>query len=70
MGAHVLELVVEFDVLGNGNAVFGNTWRAERLVEHDVAALWTKSDLHGIGENVDAAQHTIPRIYSELDFFS
>src|SRR5262249_10013157 len=38
LGAHVLELVIEFDLLGDGDAVLGDAWRAPRLVEHDIAA--------------------------------
>src|SRR3974390_1666028 len=37
--AHVLELVLKFDFLGDGYAVLGDTGRAERFVEKDVAAL-------------------------------
>ena len=37
--AHVLELVGELDLLGDGDAVLGDARRAERLVEDDVAAL-------------------------------
>ena len=37
--AHVLELVGEFDFLGDGDAVLGDARRAERLVDDDVAAL-------------------------------
>ena len=55
LGAHILELVVEFDFLGDGDAVLGDTRRAERLVEHDVAALRAERHFHRIGENVDAA---------------
>ena len=39
LGAHVLELVGELDLLGDGHAVLGDAGRAERLVEHDAAAL-------------------------------
>jgi hypothetical protein len=38
LGTHVLELVVEFDLLGDGDAVFSNAWSAPRLVEHPIAA--------------------------------
>ena len=55
--AHVLELVLELDLLGDGDAVLGDARRAERLVEDDVAALRAERHLHGVGENVDAAQH-------------
>ncbi len=33
LGAHVLELVVEFDLLGDGDAVLGDARCAERLVD-------------------------------------
>ncbi len=56
LGAHVLELVLELDFLGDGDAVLGDAGRAERLVEHDVAALGAERDLHRIGKNIDAAQ--------------
>jgi hypothetical protein len=39
LGAHVLELVLKLDFLGDGDAVLGDAGCAERLVEHDVAAL-------------------------------
>ena len=60
--AHVLELVLELDLLGDGDAVLGDARGAEALVEHDVAALGAERDLHRIGEDVDAAQHAVARI--------
>src|SRR4051794_9180690 len=68
--AHVLELVLELDLLGDSDAVLGDAGSAERLVEHDVAALRTERDLHCVGENVDAAKHLVARIDGEFDFFS
>ena len=62
LGAHVLELVGELDLLGDGDAVLGDAWRAEGLVEDDVAALRAERDLHGVGENIDAAQHAVASI--------
>jgi len=59
LGAHVLELVFEFDFLGNRDTVLGDARCAEGLVDHDVAALGAEGDLHRIGENVDAAQHLV-----------
>ena len=38
LGAHVLERVVELDLLGDRHAVVGDGRGAELLVEHDVAA--------------------------------
>src|SRR3982751_1414843 len=39
---HVLELVREFDLLGNRHAVLGHPRGAEALVEHHIAALGTE----------------------------
>ena len=62
LGAHVLELVLKLDFLGDRHAVLGGAGRPERLVDDDVAAFRTKRDLHGVGENVDAAQHALAGI--------
>ena len=59
LGAHVLELVLELDLLGDGDAVLGDAGRAEALVEHDVAALGAERHAHRVGEDVDAAQHPV-----------
>ena len=64
--AHVLELVLELDLLGDGHAVLGDARSAERLVEHDVAALRAERNPHRIGENVDAAQHAVARVDGEF----
>ncbi len=70
LGAHVLELVFQLDLLGDGDAVLGDARGAERLVDHDVAALRTQRDLHRIGEDVDAADHLVAGIGGELYVFS
>src|SRR6185437_6951848 len=57
--AHVLELVFELDLLGDGDAVLGDARCAEALVEHDVAALGAERHLHGVGEHLDAVQHAV-----------
>src|SRR6185503_14983461 len=67
--AHVLELVLELDFLRDRHAVLGDARGAERLVEHDVAALGAERNLYGIRENVDAAQHAIARVDGEFDVF-
>src|SRR5712672_3301425 len=66
--AHVLELVLKLDFLGDSDAVLGDAGCAERLVEHDVAALRTERDLHRVVENFDAAQHPVAGIDAEFDF--
>src|SRR6266403_237076 len=67
--AHVLELVLKLDFLGDGDAVLGDAGCAERLVEHDVAALGAERDLHRVVENFDAAQHLVAGVNAEFDFF-
>ena len=52
LGAHVLEGVVELDLLGDGHAVVGDGRGAELLVEHDVAAAGPEGDLDRVGELV------------------
>ena len=69
LGAHVLELVGEFDLLGDGHTVLGDARGAEAFLDHDVAALWPERDLHCIGENIDALEHPVAGIEAELDFF-
>src|SRR5690606_24978981 len=49
LGAHVLVLVLQFDFLGDGDAVLGDARSAERLVDHDVATLGAERYLHRIG---------------------
>src|SRR5437764_14006466 len=68
LGAHILELVVKLDFLGDGDAVLGDAGSAERLVEHDVAALGAERNLHRVVEDVDAAQHAVAGIDAEFNF--
>src|SRR5258708_942224 len=68
LGAHVLELVLKLDFLGDRNAVLGDARRAERLVQHDIAALRAERHSHGIGENIDAAQHLIAGVNRKFYF--
>ncbi len=69
LGAEILELVLELDLLGDGDAVLGDAGRAERLLDHDVAALRTQRDLDGVGEDVDAAQQLVAGVGGELYVF-
>ena len=54
LGAHVLERVLELDLLGDGHAVVGDGRRAVLLVERHVAALRAEGGLDRVGEDVDA----------------
>ena len=49
LGAHVLELVLELDLLGDGDAILGDTGSSERFLDHDVAALRAERDLDCVG---------------------
>ena len=69
LGAHVLELVGEFDLLRHRHAVLGRARGAEALLDDDVAALGAERHLHCIGENVDAAEHPLTRIGAEFYVF-
>ena len=67
LGAHVLELVLELDLLGDRDAVLGDVGRAEGLLEDDVAARGAQGDRHRVREDVDAAQDAVARVLAELD---
>ena len=66
--AHVLELVLELDLLGDGDAVLGDARGAEALVDHDVAALGAEGDLDRVGEGVDAGEDAFARVAREAYF--
>src|SRR5689334_1797882 len=59
LGAHVLELVGQLDLLGDDDAVLGDPGRAIALVEHDVAPLGAEPHLDRADEQVDTAQHLV-----------
>ena len=69
LGAHVFELVFEFDFLGDGDAVLGDARSAEALLDDDVTALGAQGHLDRIGQDIDAAQHLVASIGGELNFF-
>ena len=66
--AHVLELVGELDLLGDGDAVLADARRAKTLLEHDVAALRAKRHADRVGQNVDAANHLLAGFLRKLHF--
>src|SRR5690606_25703261 len=57
LSAHVLELVLQLDLLGDGDAVLGNQRSAEAAIQDHVAAFRAEGGLDGVGQNVDANQH-------------
>ena len=68
--AHVLELVLQFDFLGNRYAVLGDGRCAEGLVEHHVAAARAQGHLHGVGQHVYALQHSSGARHRQTYVFS
>ncbi len=66
--AHVLELVLKLDLLGDSDAVLGRTWRAKGLLNHDIAPFWALRDFDSIGKDIDALQHSFPGLVGEFHF--
>ena len=63
--AHVLELVFDLDLFGDGHAVVDEGRGAELLFENDVAAARAKRYFDGIGQDVDAALKRAPGLLIE-----
>ena len=60
--AHVLELILELDLLGDGDAVLGDARSAEALVQKDVPALGPKCHAHSIGDEVHTTGNSFTRV--------
>ena len=67
--AHVLERVLEVDLLGHRHAVLGDRRMPNALPREHVAALGSERDLHRVGELVDAAQDRLPRLLAVYNLF-
>ena len=65
LGAHVLRGLLQLDLLGHRDAVLGNGRAAVLLVDHHVPALGAERGLHGLRQDVDAAQERRPRLLVE-----
>src|SRR5690606_31694686 len=70
LSADVFELVLQFDFLGHGHAVFGDGRSAEGAVEHNIAALGTHGCLDCVGQNIDATHDTGTCVVSEINLLS
>src|SRR5690606_37083673 len=68
-GAHVLELVAQFDLAGDGDAVLGDGRRAEGFLENHVAALRPERHADRPGELADAAADGFLCFLVESDHF-
>ena len=69
LGAHVLELVFELDLFGDGDAVLGDGRRAVALLDDHVASSRTEGDFDGVGERVDARKDEVAGYVRINDFF-
>ena len=68
--AHVLELVLQLDLLRDGDTIVGDDRGAELLAQHHVAALGAKGDLHGICQRVNTGAQRLAGFLALLDLFS
>jgi hypothetical protein len=55
LGADALEWVFQLDLLGDGDAIVGDGRGAPLLLQNNVASAWTKGDLYGVSQDVQAA---------------
>ena len=67
LGAHVFEPVLQFDFLGDRNAVLGHTGGAKGFFEYHIAAFRAERYLHGVRQNVYPCQHTLTGVAGKLD---
>ena len=66
---HVLELVGEFDLPGDGHTILGDPRCTIALVQDHIAALRTERYVHRLGKYVDAAHHALTGIIAEPNVF-
>ncbi len=59
LGADALVRILEIDLLGDGNTIISDGGSAIGLVQHHVATLGTQRDLDGVGELVEAREHSL-----------
>ena len=69
-GSDVVVSIGEFDLLSDGDSVFGDLWGAESLVNDNVSSSWAEGDLDGIGEHVNTFEHLGSGLSAELDFLT
>src|SRR5439155_10689879 len=67
--AHVLERILQLDLFGHSDAVFGDGRSAELFLQDDVAALGTQRHLHGVGQLIYTAQDRLAGIFAIYDLF-
>jgi len=62
LSAHVFVGILEFDLLGDGDAVLGDGGSAEGLLEDDDAARGAEGDLDGLSEFLHATKNALPGV--------
>lgn len=67
---NVVVSIGELNLLSNGDTILGDLGRAEGLVNDDVTAARTKSDLDGISEHVNTLEHSSASVGAELDLLT
>ena len=68
--AHVLELVLQLDLLRDGDTIVGDDRGAELLAQHHVAALGAQGDLNGVCQGIDTGTQCLAGILALLDLLS
>ena len=66
LGAHVLEVVLQLDLLGNGHAVVGYGRGAPALADHDVAPFGPEGHFDRVGQLVDAGLQAPTGLFVEM----
>ena len=69
LGTHVLVGVIEFDLLGDGDAVLGDRGSAEGFFQDHDATGRAERDLDGLGKFLNAAKHALAGINVVGDLF-
>ena len=67
LSTHVLKGIVQFNLLGDGDAVVGDEGSAVLLVQNHVAALGAQGDLDGIGQRIDAGFQGLTGLVAALN---
>ena len=69
LGAHVLEVVLQFDLFGHSHAVMRDRRSAPLFIDGHVSAARPEGDLHRIGECVNASLELSTRFGVEHQLF-
>src|SRR5581483_678916 len=69
LGAHILELIFEFNLFGNGYPVLGHGGRTETFFKHHVAAFGSQRDGYGVSQNIDALENFLASLLRKSNQF-